>query len=125
MFVLFKTINPITEFGALDKAEKRGIIMFGKGFFGGLFDFNGDGKLDGLERAAENWVFMKMMSECEKEKSEEDETLLNSSDFDESAELINELEAVGLDLFDLECMEEEERREILREAGFDPEDFGF
>ena len=27
--------------------------MFDKGFFGGLFDFNGDGKLDGFERAAE------------------------------------------------------------------------
>ena len=26
--------------------------MFDKGFFGGLFDFDGDGKLDSLEKAA-------------------------------------------------------------------------
>ena len=27
--------------------------MFEKGIFGGIFDFNGDGKLDTLERAAD------------------------------------------------------------------------
>ena len=39
--------------------------MFDKGFFGGLFDFNGDGKLDGFERAADHMAFMNMVSESE------------------------------------------------------------
>ena len=42
--------------------------MFDKGFFGGLFDFNGDGKLDGFERAADFAAFHHMMSESEKEE---------------------------------------------------------
>ena len=32
--------------------------MFDKGFFGGLFDFNGDGKLDTIEKAADFAAFM-------------------------------------------------------------------
>ena len=42
--------------------------MFDKGFFGGLFDFNGDGKLDGFERAADHLAFMNMMNESEKKE---------------------------------------------------------
>ena len=32
--------------------------MFDKGLFGGMFDFNGDGKLDSFEKAAEFSFFM-------------------------------------------------------------------
>ena len=33
-----------------------------KGLFGGVFDFNGDGKLDAVERAAEFMAFVDLMS---------------------------------------------------------------
>ena len=45
--------------------------MFDKGFFGGLFDFDGDGKLDTFERAADLGLFVKMMEDDE--ENEEDE----------------------------------------------------
>lgn len=35
--------------------------MFNNGFFGGLFDFNGDGKLDGFEQAADFAAFMNLI----------------------------------------------------------------
>ena len=37
------------------------------GIFGGLFDFNGDGKLDALESALEFSAFMNMIEEEENE----------------------------------------------------------
>ena len=43
--------------------------MFDNGLFGGMFDFNNDGKLDSLEKAAEFSFFMNMVSEIEKSKS--------------------------------------------------------
>ena len=51
--------------------------MFDKGFFGGLFDFNGDGKLDTFERAADFGLFVKMVedgndNEDEAEAEEDD-----------------------------------------------------
>ena len=64
------------------------------GFFGNMFDFNRDGKLDGFERAADFCAF-------------------------------NELELAGLDSEELEYMDEDERREVLEEAGLDPDDFDF
>lgn len=91
--------------------------MFDKGFFGGLFDFNGDGKLDGFERAADFATFHQMMSESDKESKDS---------FDSDEELLeDELEAAGLDLNDLEYMDEEERFEALEDAGLDPDDFDF
>ena len=45
--------------------------MFDKGFFGGLFDFNGDGKLDTFEKAADFGMFVKMMEDIEGEDDEE------------------------------------------------------
>lgn len=48
--------------------------MFGdEGFFGGLFDFNGDGKLDDFERAADFAAFVGLMDEAEREEADEDE----------------------------------------------------
>ena len=56
--------------------------MFGdKGFFGGLFDFNGDGKLDSFERAADFASFAELMDEAERNEADEDEEL-DSDDFD-------------------------------------------
>ena len=81
--------------------------MFDKGFFGGLFDFNNDGKLDTFEQAADFGMFMHMMDESEKQ------------------EKADEIFTAGLDLDDLEFMDDDERREALEDAGLDPDDFGF
>lgn len=74
------------------------------GFFGNLFDFNHDGKLDGFEQAADFAVFASMMEE------EESKT---------------ELAMSGLDIDDLEYMDPDERREVLEDAGLDPDDYDF
>ena len=45
-----------------------------KGLFGKMFDLNGDGKLDSLEKAIDYMVFQEMMNEDEeKDKDEEDD----------------------------------------------------
>ena len=41
------------------------------GLFGDLFDFNGDGRLDSLEQAAEFTAFMNLL-DSEKEENSED-----------------------------------------------------
>ena len=46
--------------------------MFDKGFFGGLFDFNGDGKLDTLEKSADFATFMNLV-ESDKKNDEADD----------------------------------------------------
>lgn len=98
--------------------------MFDKGFFGGMFDFNGDGKLDGFERAADMAAFHHMMSETEKQDSTRNNSSFSSSDFVDEED-IDELEAAGLNLDELEFMDDDERIEVLEEAGLDPDDFDF
>lgn len=78
--------------------------MFGdKGFFGGIFDFNNDGKLDGLERAADFGMFMNMVDSAKED----------------------ELESAGLDMGELDLMDEDERISVIEDAGLDPDDFDF
>ena len=77
----------------------------GKGLFGGLFDFNHDGKMDSFEQAAEFQFFNDVVL------ADED----NASD-----DLLAE---AGLDRDELSWMDEDERREALEEAGLDPSDF--
>lgn len=81
--------------------------MFDKGIFGGMFDFNNDGKLDIFEQAADFGMFMHMMEDSEKQ------------------EKAAEISAAGIDLNDLEFMDDDERREALEDAGLDPDDFDF
>ena len=45
--------------------------MFDKGFFGDIFNFDGDGKLDMFEQSADFCAFMDMIDE-DKESDEED-----------------------------------------------------
>ena len=75
--------------------------MFDNGLFGGIFDFNNDGKLDSFEKAAEFGMFMQMMD------SEKKDTLTSA----------------GLNPNDLEDMGYFERRESLEGAGLNPDDF--
>lgn len=83
-----------------------------KGFFGGLFDFNHDGKLDLFERTMDFMAFEELTS--------------NSEDVvDEDDELMDELELAGFDYDDLSFMDEDERREALEDAGLDPDDYDF
>lgn len=44
--------------------------MFDKGFFGDLFDLDGDGKLDTFEQALELATFMELMDEGEQDSDE-------------------------------------------------------
>ena len=81
--------------------ERRRNVMSDKGLFGGLFDFNGDGKLDSFEKAAEFGMFMQMID----------------------SQKNDELTAAGLNPEDLEDMGYFERREALEEAGLDPDDY--
>lgn len=69
--------------------------------FDGLFDFNRDGVLDPLEQEAQYEFFSNGLEE-------------NGSSYEEDDEP---------DLDDLEFMDEDERREALEDAGYDPDDF--
>lgn len=62
--------------------------MFGKGLFGGLFDWNLDGKLDSFEQATDMAAFMLLMDDIKKPDSEDfddnlDDDLFEDSDDDE------------------------------------------
>ena len=101
--------------------------MFDKGLFGGIFDFNNDGKLDSFEKAAEFATFMHIVDETEKADTSSSSTFGSSLSIDDEDldEVDEALSSVGLDRFDLEMMDEDERAEALEDAGLDPEDFDF
>lgn len=69
-----------------------------------MFDFNREGKLNAFERAMEHKFLL---------------------DLSRKEEVFSELEFAGVDSEELEFMDEDERREILEEAGLDPNDFDF
>lgn len=71
------------------------------GLFGGMFDFNRDGELDAFERAAECHFFHEVIMEEEE----------------------SELEDAGLDIDELEFMDEYERRQAIEDAGLDPDEY--
>ena len=96
--------------------------MFDKGIFGGMFDFNGDGKLDSFEKAAEFSFFMEMMSESNKTTSNTTDTF---SDNFESSNLEDALDYAGIDMLDFELMDDDDRAEALADAGYDIDDFDF
>lgn len=85
----------------------------------GLFDFNGDGKLDGFELFAG----MQMSASSRREAIDltGDDTFYFGSDGLDDVE--EELELAGLDYDELADMDEDERREALEDAGLDPDDF--
>lgn len=81
------------------------------GLFGNLFDLNHDGKLSTLEKAMDFSAFVAIMDDADTEMvMHEKET---------------ELEMTGLDVDELEFMDEDERREVIEEAGLDPDDYDF
>jgi len=99
-----------------------------KGFFGGMFDFNRDGKLDSFERAADFAAFMELTSSTDDE-TEEDDSSSFSFDSDEELEDDDSDECdfmgTGYSRDDLELMDDDERIEILLDAGVDIDDCDF
>lgn len=79
------------------------------GLFGGLFDFNHDGKLDAFERTTEISFIADIMEEDCGEINQDRE----------------DFATVGLDMNELELMDDDGRREALEEAGLDPDDYYF
>lgn len=75
--------------------------------FESMFDFDGDGELNAMERATEYEVLSGGFD--------------NSDDSDDDLDL--DLELAGLDRDDLMFMDEDERREALEDAGLDPDDY--
>ena len=76
------------------------------GLFGNMFDLNHDGKLDAFERATEFDFLNNIMEGSDKEEH-------------------NELYEAGIDPEELEYMSGDERREVLEDAGLDPDDYDF
>ena len=70
-------------------------------------DLNGDGAVDIVER----------------ELAYETCTDHSTSSLDEEEDADDLLANIGLDRYDLEAMDEDERREALEDAGIDPDDF--
>ena len=101
-----------------------------KGFFGSMFDFNGDGKLDSFERAADFAAFVNLTSENE-EQEEESSTgsifSLSTSVDDEEVDDDDEYDfmGTGYSVDELEMMDDDERAEILLDAGLDADDYDF
>ena len=85
--------------------------MFDKGFFGNLFDFNRDGKLDSFEREADFAAFASLVSEnddTEEETSEITDKKAILEDFSDDDFLEDDL-----DYDELSYMGEDERTEFL------------
>ena len=102
--------------------------MFDKGLFGGMFDFNGDGKLDSFEKAAEFSAFMHIMAETEKSSvnaSPNTTSEFGYTNIGGTTELEDALDDAGIDIFDFELMDADERAEVLEDAGYDIDDFDF
>ena len=76
-----------------------------KGIFESMFDLNHDGNISPLESAME----LSFLNELLKDDSD----------------VQTELELSGRDTDELEFMDADERREILEEAGLDPDEYDF
>ena len=89
--------------GFFDRDVKNG--------FDRMFDWNDDGKLDSFEQANQFEFEQRMLEEDSVDDDEDDD----DDDLD--------LDLAGLDRFDLEMMDEDERHEALEDAGLDPGDY--
>lgn len=74
------------------------------------FDFDGDGELNFMERSEALDFYTRS-------------NMVDDDDEEEDMEL--DLEIAGLDSWELENMDEDERNQLLEDAGLDPDDFDF
>ena len=95
--------------GFFDRDVKNG--------FDRMFDWNDDGKLDSFEQANQFEFEQRMLEEDSVDDDEDDDEDDDDDDLD--------LDLAGLDRFDLEMMDEDERHEALEDAGLDPGDYDF
>ena len=101
-----------------------------KGFFGSMFDFNGDSKLDSFERAADFAAFVNLTSENEEQEEESSigsvfslSTSVDDEEVDDDDEY--DFKGTGYSVDELEMMDDDERAEILLDAGLDADDYDF
>ena len=90
-----------------------------KNSFDRMFDWNDDGKLDSFEQANQFEFEQRMLEEDSVDDDEDDDEDEDDDDDD------LDLDLAGFDRFDLEMMDEDERREALEDAGLDPGDYDF
>ena len=88
--------------------------------FGGLFDLDGDGSLDAGETAFGLMMMDDVLMGEDADDPTEDADDLFADEEDSELELMT-----GYSRDDLEFMDAEERAEILGDAGYEPDDFGF
>lgn len=92
--------------------------------FGGLFDLDGDGSLDAGETAFGLMMMDDALMGGDADAPDDDPTEDPDDLF--AAEEDSELELMtGYSRDDLEFMDAEERAEILGDAGYEPDDYGF
>jgi len=95
-----------------------------------LFDFDGDGELDSVERM-EMYQFMDNTANRDRNRFFEDDDEDDDEDDEDDVDLFGEdevraeFEDAGLDYDELEYMDPDERREMIEEAGLDPDDYDF
>ena len=88
--------------------------------FGGLFDMDGDGSLDVGETAFGLMMMDEALTVEGEDRSDDPDDLFAEDEEDSELELMT-----GYSRDDLEFMDAEERAEILEDAGYEPDDFGF
>ena len=88
--------------------------------FGGLFDMDGDGSLDAGETAFGLMMMDDVLTGEGEDESDDSDDLFAESEEDGELELMT-----GYSRDDLELMDAEERAEVLGDAGYEPDDFGF
>lgn len=100
--------------------------MFGA--WDNVFDFNGDGKLDAVELAAESSFLYQRKMKAESRGTgdfsfETDEEDMSEGFSNEDQDFLEQ--ETGYDYESLELMDEWERRKILEDAGLDADDYDF
>ena len=88
--------------------------------FGGLFDMDGDGALDAGETAFGLMMMDDVLTGEDEDGSDDSDDLFAEDEEDSELELMT-----GFSRDDLELMDAEERAEVLGDAGYEPDDFGF
>lgn len=94
-------------------------------FLDKMFDMNHDGKLGPLETSMKWATIAGVMDECLKQDNDADTYDSDFSFGGVTDDQSDELEMAGLDPFELEWMDEEKRREVMEDAGLDPDDYDF
>lgn len=94
-------------------------------FLDKMFDMNHDGNLGLLETSMKWAAIAGGMDECSKQNDESNSVDVDLSFGGVTDDQREELEIAGLDPFELEWMDDEERREMMEDVGLEPDDYDF